>query len=415
LTDGVGGLGRPGIQAGRDALVAGRDLRVNYFIYNGTWTDGVAPQPLVGGSGEITAPYRGLGAFGERDEKLFFGRECAVSEVLRLLSERTAGPGLLVVSGVSGAGKSSLLRAGVLPRLRREGLAAAPSAAEWPCLVLNPGGSPLDELAAGVGTMLRVPASSLRKELAAAPASFGAAARQAALAGVDRGWVDADPENAAHPRRLLVVVDQCEKLFTQCTAADSYAFLSALCAASAPGSGKAQVPAAMTILVIRADFEARLADYAPQVFPEIGQAVQDRYLLRGMNELELQMAITGPAARVGSGVEENLVRLLLSESRTGPAPGDSAGAAIGAGALPLLSHALEQAWRARAGPDLTLADYERTGGIRKAVAVTAQAAFEELSAAQQEAARRVFTRLVAAVATAPIPRPGCRPPTCPRA
>ena len=84
--------------------------------------DGAKPRPgAVAGS-----PYRGLAVFGEQDAAFFFGREAAVSALLDRMSRLLAGNGLLVVSGASGAGKSSLLRAGVLPRIRAEGLAAAP-------------------------------------------------------------------------------------------------------------------------------------------------------------------------------------------------------------------------------------------------------------------------------------------------
>src|SRR5215467_14512141 len=76
----------------------------------------------------IGSPYRGLSAFQEQDAGLFFGRDAATSQVLERMSRLVAGGGLLVVSGVSGAGKSSLLRAGVLPRIRADGLAAAPGA-----------------------------------------------------------------------------------------------------------------------------------------------------------------------------------------------------------------------------------------------------------------------------------------------
>ena len=103
-----------------------------------TWTDGVAPPPLVSVSGVIDSPYRGLSAFEERDAAFFFGREAAATQVLERMSRRLDGPGLLVVSGVSGAGKSSLLRAGVLPRMRGAGLASAPGSASWPCLVFTP-------------------------------------------------------------------------------------------------------------------------------------------------------------------------------------------------------------------------------------------------------------------------------------
>ena len=80
--------------------------------------DGAASRPV----GVTGSPYRGLKAFEEQDAGFFFGREAAAAEVLDRMSRLLGGAGLLVVSGVSGAGKSSLLRAGVLPRLRAEGL-----------------------------------------------------------------------------------------------------------------------------------------------------------------------------------------------------------------------------------------------------------------------------------------------------
>src|SRR3954454_3918452 len=101
--------------------------QINYF-YNGTWIGGPTPPPLVGVSGRIESPYRGLSAFGERDAAFFFGRETAAADVLNRMDERLRHPGLMMVSGVSGAGKSSLLCAGVLPRLRGAGLGSAPEA-----------------------------------------------------------------------------------------------------------------------------------------------------------------------------------------------------------------------------------------------------------------------------------------------
>ena len=112
-------------------------VALHFHLHEETWTDGVAPEPLVSESGMIASPYRGLNAFGERDEALFFGRGSAAADVLGLMSRCLTGTGLAVVSGVSGAGKSSLLHAGVLPR--GEGLEPAPQAAAWPRLVLEPG------------------------------------------------------------------------------------------------------------------------------------------------------------------------------------------------------------------------------------------------------------------------------------
>lgn len=74
------------------------------YSYRGTWTDGVAPAPLIGVSGEVESPYRGLGWFSERDAPFFFGRDAAIDQVLHRLSRRVREPGIVLVSGVSGAG-----------------------------------------------------------------------------------------------------------------------------------------------------------------------------------------------------------------------------------------------------------------------------------------------------------------------
>ena len=114
----VDARGGMGVQVGEG------NTQIIYTYNRLTWTDGVAPPPLVSVSGVIDSPYRGLGAFEEQDAAFFFGRETAITELLERMSRHLQGPGLLVVSGVSGAGKSSLLQAGVLPRIRGAGLAA---------------------------------------------------------------------------------------------------------------------------------------------------------------------------------------------------------------------------------------------------------------------------------------------------
>src|SRR5262245_7714239 len=327
--------------------------------------DGAKPRPgAVAGS-----PYRGLAVFGEQDAAFFFGREAAASALLDRMSRLLAGTGLLVVSGASGAGKSSLLRAGVLPRIRAEGLASAPGAASWPCVVFAPTRGPLDELALRVAPLAGADAAAVRRGLAADPDGFALTARQAARAGPARPAKE--PEGPAQPDqlrpgRLLLVVDQFEELFTQCAEEwQRRAFITALHAAATAGHGPDQAPAALVVLGMRADFEVRCADY-----PQLAGPVQDRYLVTAMTERQLRMAITEPAKKAGSGVDEDLPGLLLAEMRTGQ-PGTS-----GAGVLPLLSHALDQAWRSRTGPAVTLADYERTGGIDGAVAASAQRAYD---------------------------------------
>ena len=346
--------------------------------------EGARPRP-----GPVTgSPYCGLKAFQDQDAGVFFGREAATTEVLDRMSQLLEGNGSLVVSGVSGAGKSSLLRAGVLPRLQAEGLPGAPGAAWWPRMVFTPTRAPLDELALRVGVLAGPDAAAVRRELESAPAWFALTARQAALAGSlgPVGNADGPAErDQLGQRRLVLVVDQFEELFTLCAdEGQRRAFITALHAAATAGHGPDQAPAALVVLGVRADFEARCADY-----PQLAGPVQDRYLVTAMTERQLRMVITEPAKKSGAKVDDDLADRLLAEVRTGQ-PG-----AFGAGALPLLSHALDQAWRHRTGEAVTLADYERAGGIEGAVAASAQRAYDCLTPAQQTAARQVFTRLTA--------------------
>jgi transcriptional regulator with XRE-family HTH domain/Tol biopolymer transport system component len=347
---------------------------------------GGTPRP-VGATG---SPYRGLKAFEEQNAGFFFGREAATAEVLDRMSRTLGGAGLLVVSGVSGAGKSSLLRAGVLPRIRAEGLPVVPGAAWWPRVVFTPTRAPLDELALRVGVLAGADVAVVRRELEGAPAWFALTAQQAALARSPGSAGQADGGQAVERdqlgRRVVLVVDQFEELFTQCAdEGQRRAFITALHAAATAGHGPDQAPAALVVLGIRADFEARCADY-----PQLAGPVQDRYLVTAMTERQLRIAITEPAKKAGAKVDDDLADLLLAEVRTGQQE------AFGAGALPLLSHALDQAWRHRTGQAVTLADYERAGGIDGAVAATAQRVYDGLTPGQQAAARQVFLRLTAA-------------------
>jgi WD40 repeat protein len=375
-----GTLGVFGVQVGD------RNFQINYSYSGLTWTDGLALPPLASVSGVAASPYRGLGAFEEQDAVFFFGRENAATEVLWRMSRLAGGRGLLMVSGASGAGKSSLLRAGVLPRLRGAGLAKARDAASWPCLVFTPGHAPLDELASRVALLAGMDAAAVRRGLDDDPALFALTARQAALAQAPAA-AGGQPSGSAFrgpgERRLLLVVDQFEQVFTRCEdEAERQAFITALCAAA--GTGTEGVPGALVVLGLRADFEVRCAAY-----PELAGTVQDRYLLPAMTSRQLRMAITEPAKVARAQVDDQLAGMLLAEVRARQT-GET-----GTGVLPLLSHALDQAWRTRVGEGLTLADYERTGGIEAAVAASAERAYGRLTAGQQEAARRVFTRLTA--------------------
>ncbi len=388
-----GPTGRYSVDARNAAAVQVGDgsTQINYN-YQGVPWPGTPRAPQVGWAGPVESPYRGLSAYGERDAAFFFGREPAATEIIERMSRRLEGPGLVVLSGVSGVGKSSLVRAGVLPRLRGAGLPAAPGSATWPCLVFTPARAPLDELAVRVAGPAGADAAAVRRGLETDPAGFALTARQAALnatlsqAAVQLPWAP-DP-------RLILVVDQFEQLFTQCPdERERDAFVRALCAA-ADRNLASQRLAALVVLIVRADFEARCADY-----PGLAPAVQDRYLILPMTERQLRAAITEPAKLAGGRIDGDLVDVLLREAGSQlhePASGGRRTVLTSpAGVLPLVSYALDQAWRQSTGDTVTIGDYERTGGIESAVANSAQHAYERLTSDQQAAARQVFIRLTA--------------------
>src|ERR1700722_7397739 len=132
------------------------------------------------GPGWPGGPYLGLVPFEERDAQLFFGRDELADQLVRRLAERPDGAGILLVAGESGSGKSSLLRAGLLPRLAAGVL--GPGSERWPRLVIRPTASPLRELAMGLAEMAGVDPVSVYRSLLAAPGEASMLAGQAARA-----------------------------------------------------------------------------------------------------------------------------------------------------------------------------------------------------------------------------------------
>ncbi|MEU3751303.1 AAA family ATPase [Streptomyces olivoreticuli] len=317
------------------------------------------PEPAPG-----RCPYPGLNSFGPEDARLFCGREGMIERVLSAMEECADTPamaGPLVLVGPSGSGKTSLLNAGLVTRLRDDGL---PSAAGWTILRLTPGTRPLRRLA----EQFDMPTDSLRI-LREVPERVN-------------DWVDRLLTDRPG-QRLVVLVDQLEELFTLCRdEAERSAFLRALTSMATPLGDSP--PRTCVILALRADFYGQAAAQ-----PDLLAALRDRQLLvEPMTSDELRAAIEQPADRTGLRLDDGLADLMLHEF------GAMDGGRPTAGALPLLSHTLWATWRQCAGSHLTVAGYRATGGISQAIAHTADTVYDALSPTGQEAVKHMLPRLV---------------------
>ena len=336
------------------------------------------------------APYRGLASFQPEDAAWFFGREDLTARLVRLASAPPA-PGIpLTVVGPSGSGKSSLLRAGLIPSLPG-----------WPrrrLALFTPGPAPLRELARQLAMLAPaepdpgVPPDSSRIE--AALRSDPGEALRLIPGGGDPGGESGTP-GAGDPG-LVIVVDQFEEIFTACRdEAERHRFITAICALAGP---------AVVVLALRADFYDRALRH-----PELARALQEhQVVVVPMSQREVRRAIVEPAHLARLDVEDGLVELLLRDLAPHSPEGSPLGAGHEAGALPLLSHALLTTWSRSHGGRLTVADYQASGGIRHAIARTADQVYGSLDEEQQDIARRLFLRLVYVADDAPETRSSVR-------
>jgi len=309
-------------------------------------------------------PYKGLYYFDESDAELFFGRE-ELTETLvnRVTNGLKSDQRFLAVVGASGSGKSSAVRAGLLPALRWR----QPSTG-WPMYVITPTAHPLDALAASLlGDAKRdLPLRKLVDNLAQCPQTLHSTLERIA--------------EGSGATKALLVVDQFEELFTLCRSeSEQVAFVENLLNSAFQPDGLAIV-----IIVLRADFYAHCAR-----FDLLRQALsKSQEYIGPMTTEELRRAIEEPARRGRWELEPGLVDFLLHDV------GAEAGHAPEPGALPLLSHALLATWQRRRGHKLTISGYSASGGVRGAIAETAEAVFyDQLEPEQRTIARQIFLRL----------------------
>ncbi|HEY7627461.1 MAG TPA: BTAD domain-containing putative transcriptional regulator, partial [Ilumatobacteraceae bacterium] len=288
-------------------------------------------------------PYKGLRPFEESDAADFFGRDGLIDELVNRLA---AGARFITVIGPSGSGKSSLVRAGLLPVVRRGAIAGS-----WFVTTMTPGDDPLAELTMAIGRVAVRPIAELRQSLEAA-GGFGRAVRGAL------------PDDGSE---LLLVVDQLEEIFTVCQNEDARkAFLEGLAHAAFDARSRVRI-----ITTLRADFYDRPLQY--RAFAMLLDAGSLTVVPPSPDELEA--AIIGPAARSGVELESGLMSHLVSELGERPA------------ALALLQFTMAELFDQRRSGILTLDACRTIGGVTGALAHRADATFDSLTPEQQEIAR----------------------------
>jgi basic membrane lipoprotein Med (substrate-binding protein (PBP1-ABC) superfamily)/DNA-binding SARP family transcriptional activator len=300
------------------------------------------PEPPAAVQAEVRNPYKGLRPFTEEDAADFFGRDGLVG---RLADALAAGTRLICLVGPSGSGKSSVVAAGLVPRLRTGEVTGS---ARWRVARMVPGANPLRE----------------------------------AVAAVTRAGGGTKGRAAEHPSALraaevgeptLLVIDQFEQVFTVAEAAGRGQFLAALADAVSAPDARLRV-----ILNLRGDFYDRPLlhpDFAAVFTPSVVNVVP-------MTARELEEAIVEPARRAGVEVEAALLAELIGDTADRP------------GSLPLLQYALTELFEQRSGSVLTRSAYATLGGLRGLLTRRAESLYLGLDPDAQQAAMQVFLRLV---------------------
>ncbi|OAR26744.1 hypothetical protein A8W25_00030 [Streptomyces sp. ERV7] len=272
---------------------------------------------------EAVPPFRGLARYEPGDADRFFGRDRLTDELARLALRHR----VTAVLGPSGSGKSSLLRAGLIPRLRA---LHEPGVRPAAVRILTPGPRPVRDHA-----RLFVP--------------------------------DTDDGDT------WLIVDQFEEIFTLCHDVEERdRFIGLLMGARDPGSRL------RVVLGVRADFYSHCLEH-----PDLAAVVHEASLpVRPLTPAELREVVLKSTAAEGLIVERALTARVLEEAAAEP------------GSLPLLSHALLETWRRRRGRTLSLQAYELAGGLRGAIAQSAEHAYAQLPDGQAQVARQVLLRLI---------------------
>ncbi|QIR40777.1 hypothetical protein HCG51_31510 [Tolypothrix sp. PCC 7910] len=330
----------------------------NYYYREDTTV--VPIESTVAANENLPCPYRGLFHFGPDDAEFFFGREIFVEELFAATQNRNFIP----VLGASGSGKSSVVLAGLVPKLQNEG--------HWLFTHFRPGSEPFYALALALVPLYTQNLDHTDKIIQARKLSQALGEGEIFLADV---LAQIHQNHPTH--RVLLIADQFEEIYTLC--ADHkvrHSFLDSLLA-SFPSSPHQSLYNHVLVATMRADFLGNAL-----LYPPFGDVLKTDIKLRSMNHEELSQVIEKPADKLGVRFEVGLVERILDDVEDEP------------GNLPLLEFALTQLWQQRQGKLLTHAGYQHIGKVQGALARHADQNYGKLSATEKEQVRRIFIQLV---------------------
>ncbi|MDQ7026525.1 MAG: protein kinase [Anaerolineae bacterium] len=301
-------------------------------------------------------PYKGLRAFQQADADDFYGRDALVEELLSQLSFGGERQDFLAVVGPSGSGKSSVVKAGMLPKIQNGVLNAEVA---WYTAEMVPGTHPMEELEVALLAIATTEFPDLIDHLQK---------DERGLIRVIKRILPSDAEE------FVLYIDQFEEVFTLVQDEDARQhFLNSILNAVEDERSRIKI-----IITMRADFYDR-----PLLYAQFGELIRRRTeLVLPLSDKELDDAITNPAERVKVALEPGLVAAIVNDVNQQP------------GALPLLQYALTELFERRDGRQLTLAAYEEIGGTTGALARRAEELYQSFGDDEQAAARQMFLRLV---------------------
>ncbi len=333
------------------------------------------PEDLGRAPRRAGSPYPGLAPYRTEDAAWFCGRD----ELVHRLRAKVEQHPVLVVAGASGAGKSSVISAGLVPLLEtdvRQG---------WQCLTMSPGEDPQRRLRAVLGARSAArpldgdadptdtPGTSDRSE----------GSDTSGMSAILARFLDSVPSD----ERVLLVVDQLEELPNLCPDVEQQRDFLHTVVDAAERHDRLSV-----VLVVRLDELHRFFE-----FPEVSRYVRDAHeLVLPLSEGELRTAIVEPARRAGVTVDPELVRRVVADAADQP------------GALPHVSTALAETWARHRDGLLDVDSYDDAGGVRGAIASTAEKLWSSASDDARERLRAVLVRMTRPAFDETVTRPAVR-------